>query len=113
MDQQYGERTHEHKLRPRRPRDYDHFYAQLEHVMMAQFSIKKRLEDFGEASTEAVISEMQQLHNREMIKPKAAHMLTREEKRKALHYLMFLKKKRCRPIKGRGCADCQKQPVYK
>jgi hypothetical protein len=34
MDQQYGERTHEHKMRPRRPRDYDHMHAQLEHVMM-------------------------------------------------------------------------------
>jgi hypothetical protein len=27
MDQQYGESTHEHKLRPRRPRDYNHMHA--------------------------------------------------------------------------------------
>jgi hypothetical protein len=94
MDQQYRERTHEHKLHQRGPRDYNHMHAQLKHVMMTQFSIKKGLEELGEARAEAVISEMQQLHNREVIKPKAAHMLTREEKRKALHYIMFLKKKR-------------------
>jgi hypothetical protein len=113
MDQQYGERTQEHKLRSRRPRDYNHMHAQLEHVMMTQFSIKKGLEEFGEAGADAVIREMQQLHNREVIKPKAAHMLTQEEKRKALHYLMFLKQKRCGQIKGRGCADGRKQRVYK
>jgi hypothetical protein len=45
--------------------------------------------------------------------PKAAHMLTREEKRAALHYLMHLKKKHCGRIKGRGCADGRKQRVYK
>jgi hypothetical protein len=50
--------------------------AQLQHVMMTQFWIKKGLEDFGEAGADALISKMQQLHNREVIKPNAAHMLT-------------------------------------
>jgi hypothetical protein len=27
MDQQYGERTHEQKLHPRRPKDYDHVHV--------------------------------------------------------------------------------------
>jgi hypothetical protein len=48
-----------------------------------------------------------------VIEPKSANMLTNEEKKKALHYLMFLKKKRCGPIKGRGCADGRKQRIYK
>ena len=39
--------------------------------------------------------------------------LTREQKRAALRYLMFLKQKRCGRIKGRGCADGRKQKVYK
>jgi hypothetical protein len=86
-------------------------HAQLEHVMMTQFSIKKGLEEFREDGADAVISEMQQLNSREVIKSKASHMLTRQEKRKALHYLMFLKKKRCGRIKGRGCADGRKQQV--
>jgi hypothetical protein len=55
---------------------------QLKHVMMTQFSIKKGLKEFGEAGAEAVISEMQQLHDREVIQSKAANMLTREENAK-------------------------------
>ena len=39
--------------------------------------------------------------------------LTREEKRSALKYLMFLKQKRCGRVKGRGCADGRKQRIYK
>jgi hypothetical protein len=39
-------------------------------------------------------------------------MLSREDKKAALHYLMFLKKKRCGRIKGRGCADGRKQRSY-
>ena len=44
---------------------------------------------------------------------KKAKGLTREEKSKALKYLMFLKEKRCRKIKGRGCADGRPQRLYK
>jgi hypothetical protein len=40
-------------------------------------------------------------------------MLTREEKKQSLEYLMFLKKKRYGRIKGRGCADGCKQRLYK
>jgi hypothetical protein len=68
---------------------------------------------FGEAGAEAVVSEMQQLHDRDVIEPKKANMLTRDEKRKALQYLMFLTNKRCGQIKGRGCADGRKQRIYK
>jgi hypothetical protein len=60
----YGERKHGHKLRPRRPRDYDHIHTQLENVVMTQHSIKKGLKIFGEAGADAVVSEMQQLHDR-------------------------------------------------
>ena len=38
--------------------------------------------------------------------------LTPEQKREVLGYLMFLKKKRCGKIKGRGCADGRKQRAY-
>lgn len=52
-----------------------------------------------------MVKEMTQLHVRKVVKPKTAHMLTREEKTAALDYLMFLKQKRDGSIKGRGCAD--------
>ncbi len=59
-----------------------------------------------------MLSELQQLHDRKVLEPKDADNLTQEEKKAALHYLMFLKKKRCGPIKGRRCADGRKQHVY-
>jgi hypothetical protein len=68
---------------------------------------------FGEAGAQAVIEEMQQLHDRAVIQPKLASMLTKEEKKRSLQYLMFLKQKRCGRIKGQGCADGRKQRVYK
>jgi hypothetical protein len=44
--------------------------------------------------------------------PKHVTDLTPEQKREALAYLMFLKRKRCGKIKGRGCADGRKQRAY-
>jgi hypothetical protein len=91
----------------------EHQYAAMEHIALTQYSVKKGLKIFGEPGAEAVVKEMQQLHDREVMEPKAANMLTKEEKGKALEYLMFLKKKRCGRIKGRGCADGRKQRIYK
>jgi hypothetical protein len=112
MDSQYGGRTREHGLRPRRPRDYSHVHIQQENIVMTLHSIKKGLKVFGDNGAKAVVSEMTQLHERNVIKAKKVNMLTREEKQNALHYLMCLKK-RCGRIKGRGCADRRKQRVCK
>jgi hypothetical protein len=113
MDALYGSRNHEYDLRPRKPRDYSHLHADLEHTAFTQYNVKKGLKLFGQAGADAVVKEMQQLHDRSVIQPRMAHMLTRDEKRASLQYLMFLKKKRCGRIKGRGCADGRKQRVYK
>jgi hypothetical protein len=40
-------------------------------------------------------------------------MLTKQEKRDASQYLMYLKQKQNGIIKGRGCADGRKQQIYK
>ena len=105
--------THGHNLRPKAPRDYKHAHVTLENIVMTQHSIKKGLKLYGEAGAEAVLNEMKQLHDRDVIEPKSPNMLTNEEKKQALHYLMFLKKKRCGRIKGRGCADGRRQRIYK
>jgi hypothetical protein len=84
----------------------------LEHVALTQYSVKKGLKIFGEAGADAVIKEMKQLDQLNVIEPKDASMLTRAEKKASLEYLMFLKRKRCGRIKGRGCADGRKQRVY-
>ena len=52
---------------------------------------------------------MKQLNSMDVIEPMEAQTMTRLEKRSDLEYLMFLKKKRCGRIKGRGCADGRKQ----
>jgi hypothetical protein len=71
--------------------------------------VNKGLKVFGEAGANAVVKELKQLHDRGVITPKAAGELSREERRNALQYLMFLKQKQCGKIKGRGCADGRKQ----
>ena len=112
MDQRYGIRTHAHNLRARKPRDYSHMHATLEETVMTQHSMKRGLKEFGDAGVEAVLKELQQLHDRKVLEPKNANHLTDDERRAALQYLMFLKKKRNGTIKGRGCADGRKQRAH-
>jgi hypothetical protein len=129
MDAQYGHRSGRYTLRRRKrpdrpsmceeetqfflkgdeivlgPQDYSHLHTTLEHIVMTQHSVRKGLKIFGKDGENAIISEMQQLHDMDCIEPKQAQMLTREEKQAALNYRMFLKKKRCGRIKGRGYVD--------
>jgi hypothetical protein len=68
-------------------------------------NMKKGLKTFGDAGVEAVLKELQQLHDRKVMEPKDTSTMSLDEKRAALQYLMFLKQKRNGTIKGRGCAD--------
>ena len=77
-----------------------------------QMSMRKGLKVFGEPGYAAVKKEMQQLHDRKVVQPVDRKDLSQSQKREALGYLMFLKKKRCGAIKGRGCADGRKQSAY-
>jgi hypothetical protein len=87
--------------------------ANVDHVALTQYNLKRGLQLYGEAATNAVIKEMKQLHDRKTIRPRESKELTVGEKRKALAYLMFIKEKQCGTIKGRGCADGRKQRLYK
>ena len=60
---------------------------------------------FGNDGVAAVKKEMLQLHDRKVMIAKKSVDLTRDQKREALEYLMFLKRKRGERVKGRGCAD--------
>jgi hypothetical protein len=80
--------------------------------MMTQLSLIKGLKAFGASGAEAMKKELQ-LHDWRAMVPKAANMLSKDEKRAALQYLMYLKQKRNGKIKGRGCADGWKQHLYK
>jgi Reverse transcriptase (RNA-dependent DNA polymerase) len=109
MDSRYGSRNHAHGLRPRRPRDFAHLHVILEETVMTQYSMNRGIKEFGEAGIEAVLQELQQLHDRGVLKPIDASSLSREDRERALAYLMFLKQKRDGKVKGRGCADGRKQ----
>ena len=81
----------------------------IEGSVMTKMGVKKGLKLFGQAGVKAVKKELQQLNDREVMKPKHAHELTPAQKRASLQYLMLLKKKGYVTIKGRGCADGRKQ----
>ena len=117
-------------LRSRRGRSYNHRYAGEDFVVgddtgitlavkgedevleTPQMSLKAGLRTFGHDGIKAVEKEMRQLHDRDVMKPVYKHSLTPEQWKEALAYLMFLKRKRCGKIKGRGCADGRKQRAY-
>ncbi|KAL7525565.1 hypothetical protein ACHAXR_001062 [Thalassiosira sp. AJA248-18] len=48
----------------------------------------------------------------EGFQPKHWHELTKEERSRALKYLMYLKEKQVGRIKGQGCADGRPQRLY-
>ena len=74
-----------------------------------QMSLKAGLRTFGKDGEIAVEKEMRQLHDRGVMIPVHKKNLTPDQRREALAYLMFLKRKRCGKVKGRGCADGRKQ----
>ena len=59
---------------------------------------------FGERGNDAVSKELRHLHNRKAMLPVLKDDISSEDKKKALRYLMFIKEKRDRAIKARGCA---------
>ena len=77
------------------PPEYEDQLATLKHTVLTQYTLKKGLQVFGPKGTEAVFSEMKQLHKRNVCEPIHRKDLSREQKSKALGYLMFLKQKLC------------------
>ena len=63
-----------------------------------QMSLKAGLQTFGNNGMKAVETKMRQLHDRDVMKPVHKHCLTPEQRKEALAYLMFLKRKRCGKI---------------
>jgi len=82
------------------------------HVMLNQVGIREGLKMFGEKGNNALLKELNQLHERDALLPKKKEDMTHDERKKALRYLMFLKEKRDGTIKARGCADRRSQREY-
>ena len=100
MDAKYGARSTRWNLRQRKQRSYGHKYDEHAEIYVAQSSeatlatpqvpICRGLKLFRSQGMSAVKAELQQLHNRKVM---AAKLLTTIQKREALGYLMFLKRK--------------------
>ena len=73
---------------------------------------KKELKVLGEKGEEAIKTRLQQIHYMEWFIPKHWHQLIKEERIRAPKYLMYLKEKRDRKVKGRGCANGWSQQLY-
>jgi len=141
MDVEYGPRTGRYNLRNRKKVSFGHLHANVadtgktgvqpilgktgvrkdsdvpssdsqDPVATPQMSMARGLKLFGMDGELAVTKEMQQLHDRMVMKVTDAKEMTSEQRRDALAYLMFLKRKRCGKIKGRGCADGRKQRAW-
>ena len=74
---------------------------------------KAGIKAFGQKGVNAVMKEMQQLHDRNIVRPIQPCDIAPELRKRALGYLMFLKRKRNGDIKGRGCPDGLPQRFYK
>ena len=95
------------------PSDFLTEHERMEHIALTQYNARQGLKIFGEAGAQAILKEMKQLDTMDVMEPVSWESLSREQKKASLEYLMFLKKKRCGKIKGRGCADGRKQRLYK
>mmetsp|Transcript_35435 Transcript_35435/g.50246 ORF Transcript_35435/g.50246 Transcript_35435/m.50246 type:complete len:206 (-) Transcript_35435:87-704(-) len=95
MDQQYGQQKSKHNLRKRKPRQYEHLHANIStavaSVSTPQMSMKKGLTMFGEEGKKAVKIEMEQIHERKVMKPVHKHQLTHQQLERILNYLMLLR----------------------
>ena len=85
---------------------------EIEAFVMTQYTADRGVKLFKEKGVAAVMKEMQQLHKRKVGSPMPPALIKPEEKKGALHYIMFLKEKRCGTIKGRGCANGKPQRLY-
>jgi hypothetical protein len=85
MELQYGPRTNNYELLPRRLRDYSHLHATLDHFVLTQFSLKHGLKIFGNECILAFKKEFQQLHKRNVLSP-IYMQINSEMKKDVRHY---------------------------
>jgi hypothetical protein len=84
----------------------------LQNIILTQYNLKQGIEKVGDDGKAAVLVELQQLCDRDVMQPVNKYYLTPAERKGALRCLMYLKEKRCETIKGRGCADGRSQRAH-
>ncbi len=78
-------------------------------VALIHYSMNAGLKKFKEKGKAGVSKELKQMHAMEVFRPVEKVSLSKKEKTKAVALLLFLKEKRDHSVKGRMCADGQKQ----
>ena len=123
MEEEVDTLTHGYNLRPR-PTKRNQKYNMLSigqqstiakphlHVMLSQVGIREGLRKFGEKGNDALLKELNQLHEKDALLPKKKEDMAYDKRKRALRYLMFLKEKGDGTIKARGCADGRSQCEY-
>ena len=73
--------------------------------------MKEGMRQWGEQATEAVTTELEQIHYHNTLEPANHRSLSKEEYEKVLESHLFLKQKRDKTIKGRMVARGNKQHI--
>jgi hypothetical protein len=84
----------------------------LQSIVMTQYNLKQGIKKFGDVGKAAVLVELQQPYDHDVMCPVMKYDLTPAKRKGALRYLMFLKDKRCGKIKACRCADGRSQREY-
>jgi hypothetical protein len=84
----------------------------LQNIILTQCNPKQGIKKFGGNGKAAVLVELQQLCDRDVMQPVNKHNLTPAERKGALRCSMFLKEKCCGTVKGRGCTDERSQQAH-
>jgi len=61
------------------------------HIMMKQMSIKQGIKEFGEKGIEALLKELNQLHEQEALLPLRIEVMSHKQMKKVLRCRVFLK----------------------
>jgi hypothetical protein len=86
--------------------------SSYKNIVVTQYNLKQGIRKFGNPGKAALMTELQQLYDQDVMIPINKYDLTATERKGTLRYLMFLQEKRCGTIKGRGCADRRPQRDY-
>ena len=81
-------------------------YDELQHITLTQYSLKKGLKTFGLQQVDAICDEPKQLHECKVREPWATTEHSKEQKQKALGYLVFLNKREQERLRGEGVQNC-------
>lgn len=81
-------------------------------TVLTQLHVSKGLKKWGKRGEDAIKKELQQVVDVDILSPQKKSDLSQDDIDRALEYLMFLKEKRNKEIKARGCVDGRPQQNY-